>query len=98
MSNIKIVRFYGEEYSRDELWFNGMLIKEVRDLFDCPEDATISRDLVSCYDIAIIAMELVDKGFNMNSKIDCISFNKDFEDLTEEERLQYFTHIETKGE
>lgn len=98
MPNIKIVRFYGKEYSRDELWFNGVLLKEVRDLFDCPEDATISRDLVSCYDIAIIAMELIDKGFNMNSKIDCISFNKDFENLTDEERSLYFTHIETKGE
>jgi len=37
--------------SWEELYINGISKLHVHDLCECPEDATIARDLVTCYDV-----------------------------------------------
>ena len=58
---------YGECYSQ-ELWSEDENVHySVCDLWECPEDATIDRDLVSAYEIVNfieLGMKLAEKGYN----------------------------------
>lgn len=58
---------YGDCYGQ-ELWSEDKNIHyRVSDLCECPEDATINRDLVSAYEIVDfieLGMELAKKGYD----------------------------------
>lgn len=48
---IKVVDDSSSEYSRQTLFINNEEAATVSDLYECPEDAIIGRDLVDCNDI-----------------------------------------------
>lgn len=57
---------------------NGKTIYRVNNLYDCPEDAIIVRDLVSAYEIIDfikLGMKLADEGYTSveveDKKVDC---------------------------
>ena len=58
---------YGDCYGQ-ELWSEDENIHyRVSDLCECPEDATINRDLVSAYEIVDfieLGLKLAEKGYN----------------------------------
>lgn len=55
-------------YHSQELWSEDEKVRySVCDLWECPEDATIDRDLVSAYEIVDfieLGMKLAEKGYN----------------------------------
>jgi hypothetical protein len=49
---LTITSFETEDYgAREKLEIDGKRVLCVRPLCECPEDAIIGRDLVSCYDV-----------------------------------------------
>lgn len=67
---LKLIEKIGDygEYHSQELWFEDENVHySVCDLWECPEDATIDRDLVSAYEIVDfieLGMKLAEKGYN----------------------------------
>ena len=63
MERLEIVIFTFEyNYdTRQEMYFNGKHELSVHGFEDCPEDAIIGRDLVSCTDIANYMLKAVGK-------------------------------------
>lgn len=58
-----------DDDTRQKLLCNGKTIFESRDLAqDCPEDATLARDMTSCFEIA----EFLEKGFKLSNGYDFV--------------------------
>lgn len=92
MSSLKVVHFFDGERNFEELWYKGEKIREFRDLCDCPEDATLGRDMISAFNLATIVMDLVDRGIDKNVNIVSQYFTEEAscrEDLSEAEQARY---------
>lgn len=92
MSSLKIVHFFDGEKSHEELWYKGTKVREFHDLCDCPEDATLGRDMISAFDLCTVGLELVDMGIDRNTGVVSQYFKEEAscrEDLSEEEQARY---------
>lgn len=47
--DIKIIQSWNEDNARsEEMYIDGKFIESTYPMYECPEDATLERDLVSC--------------------------------------------------
>lgn len=86
MKKVVLFMYEDSEYRMyDELHINGKLRKRVGSLSDCPEDACIGRDLVSCGDIMDYMQEVYADVITNNQEYKFIVLEQDPNNLSKEE-------------
>ena len=75
--DIKIIQSWNEDNARsEEMYIDGKFSESTHPMYECPEDATLERDLTSCSRIA----QLMELAFNAGKNGQEFTVNKEDED------------------
>lgn len=85
MKKVVLFSYQSNYYQIDELHINGESVESVGPLCECPEDAIIGRDLVSCRDIMKYMKQVYADVITNNEEYKFIEIKQNPDDLTEEE-------------